>query len=85
MWAIASEENSVDAAAAFADALDLTMPVLYDEGGAVHADYVTLSEVPAAAYPEEWIIGSDGLVIYHAAHYDSGAVIDVIEAALAGP
>ncbi len=84
MWAIASEENSEDAAIDFADALELTMPVLYDEGGVVHADYVTLSEVPSAAYPEEWIIGTDGIIVYHAALYDYSAVADVIEAELAG-
>ncbi len=84
MWAIASEENNQEAAAQFADALDLTMPVLYDAGGLVHADYVTLSEVPSAAYPEEWIVGTDGLIVYHAAHYDYSSVTDVIDAELAG-
>ncbi len=84
MWALASEENNEDAAIDFADALDLTMPVLYDEGGEVHADYVTLSEVPSAAYPEEWIVGTDGTIVYHAALYDYSAVTDVIESELAG-
>lgn len=73
-----------DAAIAFADALDLTMPVLYDEGGVVHAGYVTLSEVPSAAYPEEWIVGTDGTIVDHAALYDYRAVIDVIESELGG-
>jgi len=84
VWAIASEEHNDTAAAGFADALDLSMPVLYDEGGVVHADYVTLSEVPSAAYPEEWIIGADGTIVYHAALYDYSAVVDVIESELAG-
>ena len=84
MWAIGSEENNVEALEQFADALDIAMPVLYDDGGVVHADYVTLSEVPSAAYPEEWIVGTDGTIVYHAAHYDYAAVIDVIEAELAG-
>ncbi len=84
VWAIASEERSIDDVVAFAEALDLTLPVLYDEGGVVHAEYVTQSEVPSAAYPEEWIVGTDGVIVYHAANYDHDAVIDVIEAELGG-
>ncbi len=84
VWAIASEERTIDDVVLFADALELTMPVLYDEGGVVHQDYVTQSEVPSAAYPEEWIVGTDGVIVYHAANYDHDAVVDVIERELGG-
>lgn len=84
VWAIASEENNIDDVVRFAEGFELTLPVLYDEGGRVHADYVTQSEVPSAAYPEEWIIGTDGVIVYHAANYDHDAVVDVIEAELGG-
>jgi peroxiredoxin len=84
VWAIASEERNIDELERFVDALDLSMPVLYDEGGLVHADYVTLPYVPSAAYPEEWIIGTDGAIAYHASLYDHAAVVAVIEAELAG-
>ncbi len=57
VWAIASEEDNEDAARDFADALDLTMPVLYDAGGVVHADYVLERSVQCTAYPEGWITG----------------------------
>ncbi len=84
VWAIASEENNEGAARDFADALGLTMPVLYDAGGVVHADYVLESTVQSAAYPEEWIIGTDGTIVYRASTYDSSAVIATIEDELAG-
>ena len=84
VWAIASEERSEEDAAWFAEALDLSMPVLYDEGGVVHEDWVTYSDVPAAAYPEEWIVGTDGVIVYHEGIYDYDAVVEVIESELAG-
>ena len=59
------------------------MPVLYDEGGAVHALYVSNSTVPAAAFPQEWIVGAQGTIVYNATGYDYAAVVDVIEAELA--
>ncbi len=84
VWAIASEERDDSVARNFAEALDLTMPVLIDEGGIVHAQYLLQSTVPSAAYPEEWIIGTDGTVVYRATEYDSSAVIATIEDELAG-
>ncbi len=84
VWAIASEERTEEDAFYFAEALDLTMPVLYDEDGVVHEDWVTYSEVPAAAYPEEWIVGTVGFIVYQEGIYDYDAVVEVIEAVLGG-
>ncbi len=68
----------------FADLLQLTLPVLYDEGGLVHDQYVSTSSVPAAAFPQEWIVGRDGTIVYQASQYNYDSVVDVIEAELAG-
>lgn len=84
VWAIASSEASIADAERFADLLQLTLPVLYDEGGLVHDQYVSTSSVPAAAFPQEWIVGRDGTIVYQASQYNYDAVVDVIEAELAG-
>jgi peroxiredoxin len=84
VWAIASNERSEDDARQFADALQLQMPVLYDADGAVHELYVQAATVPAAAFPQEWIVGTDGTIVYSATQYEYAAVRDVIEAQLSG-
>ena len=83
VWAIASDEYSQAEAERFADALHLTLPVLYGAGGTVHAQYVSQSTVPAAAFPQEWIVGTQGTIVYNATGYDFAAVVDVLEAELA--
>lgn len=82
VWAIASADARQSDVEYFVEALDIDMPVFYDEGGVVQDDYITLASVPAGAYPQEWIIGTDGTVVYHWSQYDHDAIVDVLESQL---
>ncbi len=68
-FGIASEDR-LETVEAFATAFDIQMPLLYDENGRVHATYPTQSKFPSAAYPEDWIIGVDGTIVYHGNTYE---------------
>lgn len=63
----------------FADQLDLSFPVLYDGDGRVWGMYVERGAFETAPYPQEWLIGPDGVVVYYTNQLD----IDALEAAIA--
>lgn len=83
MWAIASADP-LEEVERFRDALGLELPILYDEGGAVHAEYVQASAFATAAYPQQWVIGTDGNIAWSHNEYEVGELRAVIEAELAG-
>ena len=68
---------------AFAEQMGLTFPVLYDGGGVVHDSYQQALKFNNTIYPQDWIIGVDGTVVYVSNTYDAGAMAAVIEAELA--
>ncbi len=82
VWAIASNEDR-SAVQGFADQLGLELPVLFDEDGAVWGKYVEAGAFPTAPYPQEWLIGRDGVVTYYANELDIDAVEAALETALA--
>ncbi len=84
VWAVASNEER-STVQNFADQLGLDLPVLLDEDGAVWARYVEAGAFPTAPYPQEWLIGSDGVVTYYANQLEIDAVEAAIEAELAEP
>ncbi len=61
----------------------MEMPVLLDQSGDVYASYVAEGELNNAPYPQEWLIGADGTVLYYANELDVAALTDAIDAALA--
>ena len=48
----------------YADLLGLTYPILLDESGAVNRDYAQVMAFPTAAYPQDWVINDEGVVVY---------------------
>ena len=83
VWAIASDDQR-DAVEAFRDALGLELTILLDEGGEVKASYPQTMPFPTGAFPQEWVIGTDGTIAYTTNEYEVGDLIAVIEAELAG-
>ncbi len=83
VWAIASADP-LQQVEQFRDALGLELPILYDAGGVVHQDYVQTAAFPSAAYPQQWVIGTDGNIAWSKNEYDVGELRAVIEAELAG-
>ncbi len=63
VYGVASDDES-HTLEAFRDALGLTFPILVDADGAVHAQYAMEQAFSTALYPQDWIVGSDGQIVY---------------------
>lgn len=63
VWGIASRENSLGVQQ-YVESLGLTFPILLDTTGAVNETYALALAFPTGAYPQDWVIGTDGLVVY---------------------
>ncbi len=80
VWAVSAED--ADTLTSFRDSLGLSYPVLVDDQG-VHETWSQISSVMAAAYPQQWIVGTDGKIAYVAAEYTPDAVTAVLDEQLA--
>lgn len=76
VWAIS--EKDPDVLRTFAEQTGISFPVLYDEGGLVYDHYALDAAFDLAAFPQEWVIGPGGVVIYANNRYEP----DEIEAAI---
>lgn len=83
VWGIASFE-STETLTRFRDAYGITFPILVDADGAVSDVYNQLMAFPSAAYPQDWIVGTDGRVVYVNNAFELSEMVTVIEAELAG-
>ena len=64
---------------AFIDQFDITFPVLLDHDGSVQQNYRMQQAFPSAAYPQDWIIDSNGQVIYQNNGFEIDAMKTVID------
>ena len=83
VWGIASSEVD-EVVARFADTLGLTFPILLDRDGSINERYAQQQAFPSAAYPQDWVIGTDGVVVYSNNAFDLDAMRAAIEAELGG-
>lgn len=83
VWAIASREDA-DTVRQWVDAFDIHVPVLLDPDGAVADQYTQTMAFPTAAYPQEWVIGTDGTIEYYANEFEYEALEEVIVRELDG-
>lgn len=67
----------------WAEALDLSYPVMTDPDGLVHRQYVQTMAFPSAAFPQDWVVGSDGTVIYANNGFEADEMQAAIERELA--
>ncbi len=63
---------------AFVEQYGVTFPVLLDRDGRVNQAYRQDPAFPSAAYPQDWVIGSDGTVVY----VNNGFELDAMETAI---
>ena len=77
VWGITSHESR-DHVSQFVEQTGLTFPVLLDTDGAVNAAYQQLMAFPTAAYPQDWIVGNDGTIVYK----NNAFELDAMEQAL---
>ena len=78
MWGIASQESRTTVRE-FVDRLGITYPVLLDREGRVNSDYAQEMAFPSAAYPQDWVIGTDGVVVYANNGFELDAMVSAIE------
>ncbi len=83
VFGLVSDDTKEDAEN-FVKQMGVTFPVLFDEGGTVHALYEMESGGTSSVYPQDWVVGASGEVVYHNNHYEPDEMIAVIEAELAG-
>jgi len=67
----------------FREQMGVTYPILYDEGGLALADYNPGKKTTNSVYPQDWVIGADGTVLYVNTAYEPNEMIAVIESELA--
>ena len=81
MWGIASQDNE-SSLAQFITHYGLTFPILFDASGSVHNKYQQHMAFPSAAYPQDWVIDTNGKIIYINNGYELDSMIDSIEQSL---
>ena len=78
VWGIASNESRTTTRA-FVDRLGVTYPVLLDTDGRINRLYAQEMAFPSAAYPQDWVIGTDGVVVYANNGFELDAMVSAIE------
>ena len=86
-WAIALMNKSSESAAAlesFRDSFGIAMPILMDpDGGTYNALFPNFAS--QTRFPEEVILDSAGVVVWHNEAFDYDEVTSVLDTLLAGP
>ena len=66
----------------FAQQMQLTFPTLFDIDDQVYNLYAQVTRFGASTFPQDVLIGADGIIVFQAVSYDPGTMIYAIEAAL---
>ena len=82
VWGIASDDY-YDSVVFYTEQLGLSFPVLFDEGGVVNTSYNSGPKFTNSRFPQDWVIGVDGTVVYVSNQYDPEVMTHVIEQELA--
>jgi peroxiredoxin len=81
VWGIATFDDD-ETVVAFTEQMGLTFPVLLDPDGKVYNQYSQNTAFPNTVFPQDWLIGVDGSVIYFSNSYDVQALKAIIETEL---
>lgn len=76
VWGIASADSEGDLRT-FVAQYGITFPILVDNQG-VHQQYAQQTPFPTAAYPQDWVIGADGTVVYLNNGFELEAMLSAI-------
>ena len=82
IWAIATREPA-DLAERFRDEFGIELPILLDRDGAAFDAYQTTFAFPTGAYPQQFVVGVDGTIVYYGNTLQYETLVDVIEEELA--
>ncbi len=78
---LAITDEGTATAEAFRDAYGLEMP-LYANGGDVHRMYQQELPFATGAYPQQWIVGTDGRIVYMNNRLEIDSIHEVLDAQL---
>ncbi len=67
----------------FAERSGLTYPILLDRDGSVNRLYAQEMAFPSAAYPQDWVVGTDGVVVYANNGFEHDAMVTALDNELA--
>ena len=82
VWGIGSEDSRENLAR-FKEQMGITYPILFDDGATVQGDYNPGRNSTNSVYPQDWIIGVDGTVVYVNTRYEPDEMMAVINDELA--
>ena len=77
MWALTNDNPF--AVTSTWQAYDLTFDVLYDPDDDVKIQYIMDPAFSGTTYPQHWLIGSDGRIVYASNTYDPDQLATLIE------
>jgi peroxiredoxin len=78
VWGIVSREPR-ETAISYAEHFGLSFPILLDGDGRVFDDYNLGMPFPTGAYPQDWIVGTDGTIVYANNTFSPDAMINVLD------
>jgi peroxiredoxin len=81
VWGISSSDNPTDLAA-FVEELGLSYPILHDIDGSAHENWLMETAFPSAAFPQDWIVGPDGTVVYGNNAYEPDEMTHILDSLL---
>jgi peroxiredoxin len=81
-WGIAAQDQ-LQNVENFVTQLGITFPILFDETGSVHAQYDIGSGYTNSVYPQDWIVGVDGTIVYVNNQYQPEEMQAILEQELA--
>ena len=82
VWGIGSEDSRANLAR-FKEQMGISFPILFDDGAVVQQDYNPGRNATNSVYPQDWIIGVDGTVVYVNTRYEPDEMMAVINDELA--
>ena len=77
IWGITAREDP-EKVAWYAETLGLTFPILLDHDGEVDRMYSLEFAFPTGAYPQDFVVGTDGRIVYASNEPDVEAIEDAV-------
>ena len=78
VWGIGAQDG-YESLKLFAEQMGLTYPILYDANGKVKANYNPGKTPTNSVYPQDWIVGVDGTIVYVNTEYEPEEMSQIIE------
>ena len=77
IWLVAPMDD-VDTLQSFVAVHGLDLPVLVDPGGVVHAQWQQTAAFDQVLFPQNWVVGPSGTIVYASNRYEPDALVQVV-------